>query len=183
MEPIVTYSERRLDGRRQFSLFPNEVLIAGSSIYGAHFESRFALASIEPTVSRLWIRSGVFLFGATMVGVSALICLILASLPPVVSWAYWPVWVIIATGVAGAVLLGFSFRKIEFASFRGQAGVIVLDVARSGPDRHRFDSFVAALVQQIQLARGVAQSTAPNAVPPAAPVDKSTVTEGPPPVS
>jgi hypothetical protein len=54
------------------------------------------------------------------------------------------------------MLLGLSFRRIEFAQFRSQAGVAVLDVARAGPGRDEFDGFVDALVRQIQIARGPA---------------------------
>jgi hypothetical protein len=60
------------------------------------------------------------------------------------------VWVIIAFGIVGFVLAGLSLKKIEFVQIRSLAGVRVLDIARSGPERHNFDRFVEALIQQIK---------------------------------
>lgn len=145
-----------MDGCRQFSLFPREVLVAGRSVYGAHFEARVPLATLEPTISRLFVRTGFFWFGWTLAGGSGLVCLVLASLSPAVSWSFWPIWVIIALGIGGVVLLGMSWRKVEFAQFRSQAGVTVLDVARAGPQRGQFDTFLDALAREIQNAKGKA---------------------------
>ncbi|HEV2331363.1 MAG TPA: hypothetical protein VGY56_21485 [Verrucomicrobiae bacterium] len=153
MDAIATYSERRIDGRRQFSIYPHEIVIVGRARFGAHFEVRLPLKTIDSTVSRLFIRSTLFLAGMCMAVGCAFICIILASLSPAVSWSYWLVWVIIAFGIVGFVLAGLSFKKIEFAQFRSQAGVRVLDIARSGPEHHKFDEFVQTLIQQIQAAK------------------------------
>jgi hypothetical protein len=114
-----------------------------------------------------------------MAGTGSLICLILASLSPAVSWAYWPIWCIIMLGVLGVILVGLSFRKVEFACFRSDAAVVVLDVARAGPDRDGFDEFVKALAGQIQVARGAAQPGASPNCGPTASAAKSGVTNGP----
>jgi hypothetical protein len=147
MDAIATYSERRSDGCRQFLLYPHEILIVGRARFGAHFEARLPLKTIDPTVSRLFIRSTLFLAGMCMAVGCSFICIILASLSPAVSWSYWLVWVIIVFGIIGFVLAGLSFKKIEFAQFRSQAGVRVLDIARSGPEHHKFDEFVETAIQ------------------------------------
>jgi len=63
METIATYSERRMDGRRQFSLFPDEIVVVGYHFFGASYEAGIPLKSIEPTVSRIFSRSTFFLAG------------------------------------------------------------------------------------------------------------------------
>lgn len=156
METITTYSERRMGARRQFSLYPHEVLVTGGTVSGAHFETRISLASLESTVSRRFVRSEFFLVGVCLAGGCTFACLLLASLSPVVSWSYWPVLCIIVMGIVGFVVIGRTFRLVEFAQFRNQAGVTVLDVARSGPERHKFEGFIDALVRQIQITRGAA---------------------------
>jgi hypothetical protein len=156
MDAIATYSERRLGAWRKFSLYRKEILVIGGRISGHRFESRIPFASLDPTVSRVFIRSEFFLIGICLALGCTFCCLILASLSPATSWSYWPVLSIMVFGIIGFILAGLSFRKIEFIQFRSQAGVTILDVARSGPDRHNFDKFIDELVRQIQSTRNVA---------------------------
>ncbi|HEY2840552.1 MAG TPA: hypothetical protein VGJ26_15455 [Pirellulales bacterium] len=49
---------------------------------------------------------------------------------------------------------GALFKKIEYAQFMSEARVCVLVIARSGPERANFDSFVARILEQIRIVRG-----------------------------
>ncbi len=45
-------------------------------------------------------------------------------------------------------------KKVEYARFCSEDyGSVLLNVARSGPERNQFDNFVRALVTQIQFAK------------------------------
>jgi hypothetical protein len=154
MDPIATYIERRMDGRREFSLSSDEILVVGKRLLGANYEVRIPLKSIEPTISRLFIRSTFFLAGACSALGSTFICITMWSIEP--SWlSFWPNWIFVATGIAGFVLAALTFKRVEFASFQSQAAVRVLDIARSGPERHKFDEFVNSVVRQIKAAQGM----------------------------
>ena len=55
----------------------------------------------------------------------------------------------------GGVLLAISTcRRLEWASFRNAAGADALMIARAGPNRGEFESFVSAVVNAIQAVRG-----------------------------
>ena len=146
LETIATYSERRINGRRQFSLFPHEILVVGHRFFGASYEVRIPLKSTEPTVSRIFVRSTFFLIGLVLAASNTFICILLKSL--LLPWSFLILF--IATGILGLILAGITFKRVEFAQFRSQAGVVVFDVARSGPERHKFDEFVETLIRQIQ---------------------------------
>ena len=51
-----------------------------------------------------------------------------------------------------------TMKKVEYARFcAAEYGSVLLSVARSGPERNRFESFVQALVSQIQYAKTLNQ--------------------------
>ncbi len=57
-------------------------------------------------------------------------------------------------GLAGLALSLATMRKTEFARFVNEARVVVLDIARSGKDRNRFQEFTGLVVTQIRKAQG-----------------------------
>jgi len=138
-----------MDGRRQFSLFPHEILVVGHRFFGASYEVKIPLKSIEPTVSRIFVRSTFFLAGVILAAGNTFICILLKSL--LLPWSFLILF--FALGIIGFCLVGATFKRIEFAQFRSQAGVVVFDVARSGPECHKFDEFVQTLIQQMQAAK------------------------------
>jgi hypothetical protein len=62
----------------------------------------------------------------------------------------------------GLLLLLPNIRPVEFAQFRSDAGVAVLDVKRIGPQSPEFDDFVGLLVKRIQAVRGRAEPLPTN---------------------
>jgi hypothetical protein len=64
--------------------------------------------------------------------------------------------------VAGLIVAIATMKKVEYARFCSEGyGMLLLNVARSGPDRNRFDSFVQALVSQIECAKKAAREEQP----------------------
>ena len=63
MEPLVTYSEQRFDGKRTFQLFPDRVVIRGSEMLASDYEQTVRLSSLKPEFDRTWYRSPSFISG------------------------------------------------------------------------------------------------------------------------
>lgn len=149
MDPIATYFERRIDWRTQFLLFPNEILIIGKRLAGPHYETRIPLKTLDPIITRWFSRSTLFLAGICLALGSTFICVVLRTAE--VSWlSYWMNWTFVVVGIFGFALVTLTFRKIEYARFRNEAGIIVLNIARSGPERRKFDEFIDTMVRQIK---------------------------------
>jgi hypothetical protein len=159
MEPVARYSERRIDGRRQFSLYPQEIVIVGKQLFGAHYEFKIPLKSLDPTISRIYTRSTFFLAGLGFgLGSFFIFGILWISFLHAV-WSFWMNWVILAVGIIGSALACLTFKKVEFAQFRSQAGVRILDMARSGPEASKFDEFLKTLVERILVANQTAPKT------------------------
>ena len=58
-------------------------------------------------------------------------------------------------GLCGFLFSLATWRMVEFAGFESDAGVVVLAIAKKGPDQERFDEFVNLLLEQIKQARGM----------------------------
>lgn len=157
MEPITTYSEVRFDGARTFTLFPDRVVVRGKQTLHSDFESEIPLATLDPNFERISIRNRTFMAGVWMALVSFVLCSILVS-GLKMSFADMTPVVVLMIGVAGLILSAATYRKVEFLRFKNQAGVTVLDVARSGREAAQFDSFVDALTKQIRLMRAGEQT-------------------------
>jgi hypothetical protein len=152
MEPIATYSEKRFDGKRTFTLLSDAVVVRGSATLSADFEARIPLSSLDPNYSTLRFRNRIFWGGIWMMTASFVVCSILVS-GFHMSWATMPPGMVACIGMAGFLLCIATGRKVEFIRFTTQAGVVVLDLARSGPERDKLDSFIDALTRQIRVAR------------------------------
>ena len=53
MEPLMTYAERRFDGKRTFQLFADRVVIRGSEGWSSEYEQIVRLDSLNPEFDRL----------------------------------------------------------------------------------------------------------------------------------
>ncbi len=155
METIATYSEQRFDGKRTFTLLSDAVLVRGSATLTAEFETRIPLSSLDPNYSTLRFRNRNFWAGLWMMLVSFLVCAVLVS-GFHMSWTTMPPGMVACIGIGGFLLCLATGRKVEFIRFTTQAGIVVLDLARSGPERGKLDSFIDALTKQIRVVRGAA---------------------------
>lgn len=67
------------------------------------------------------------------------------------------------TGMAGgmalisAMVAVITCKKIEYARFCSDAGVAILDIARSGPDIRLFDDFISGILRSSESARADAE--------------------------
>jgi hypothetical protein len=61
--------------------------------------------------------------------------------------------VLCALGFVGALLSIATAKKVEWVRFSTDAGIVVLDVARAGKNRDKFDTFVEALTNRIRATR------------------------------
>ena len=155
METIATYSEKRFDGKRTFTLLANTVVVSGSATLSSEFQTRIPLSSLDPNYSTLRFRNRSFWGGVWMVVISFVVCTILIS-GFQMFWATKPVVMVAMIGIGGFLLCLATARKVEFIRFTTQAGVVVLDLARSGPERDKLDGFIDALTKQIRIASGAA---------------------------
>ena len=138
--PTATFTERRFDGRRQFELYSDRIAISGIASLGARFELNIDLDALVPAPDRLWARSRGFWSGIGML-------LVFSTIPlgfEAVLSSYWKglSWVLAAGGLLLALATA---RRIEWAVFRNSAGIELVTIARSGPDRDNFQRFVDAV--------------------------------------
>ncbi|GAA5126582.1 hypothetical protein JIN84_15670 [Luteolibacter yonseiensis] len=149
MEPIATYSEKRFDGRRVFNLLPDSVLISGSTTFRAEFQCRVPLKGLDQHYDTIWLRNPLFGAGLGLFGVSLLVNVTLIS-GFHMDWASKPPILTACAGMWGFALSLATLRKVEFVCFRSLAGASGLDLARSGPQKEKLDTFVASLIRQIE---------------------------------
>jgi hypothetical protein len=154
VQPIATYRESQLQRTRLFVLGANRVLVKGRQRFGADFETPVDLVTLDPEFLVVRGRGPALKPGlvSLVVGLGTGVPFftgIIEEGPLVFGLCA------IAMTLTGVVLIAVSFRKLEMVRFRSAARpeLVLLDVIRSGPDRERFDDFVAALRNQIRIAR------------------------------
>jgi hypothetical protein len=165
-EPLARYYEVRPNGRRQFELFANRVIVNAKSVRG-EFVTTIMLADLRPEPNMLRVRPKEFRLGlfmlATSIGLGFAAFLVrgLGLLPDDKA-----IILMSAPGAAlfvSLVIMAATFRKIEFIQFVSKQGKPLLDIAKAGPQREGFRPFVEALIVQIAsgtygLLRGLALS-------------------------
>jgi hypothetical protein len=152
-EFIAQYDEVRPNGRRHFELFKDRVIVRSRT---ARVESEITvmLANLRPEPNRLRVRPKEFGFGVMLLYLSIGLAIVaLLTTGAVANPRLWStVWFSVAGGAlfVSLVIFAKTARKIEFLQFVSHQGNILLDVARSGPQRHEFDGFVETLIKQIR---------------------------------
>lgn len=143
---MLTYREVLAAGERTFHLDGDLLTIRGRTPLRSSFETTVRLAEADPHPTLLWIRPRLFFL---LVGLALLFAI--ASLVATASgvaternMADLIMWC--AAGLM-LVLSSRCFRKVRFTQFRNRSGVVLFDVAQSGPDRARYDAFIAAIRQ------------------------------------
>ena len=148
MQPLATYHERfPLYMKRKFELYEDRIVVTVSKLLSRQ-EVPIDLTTIDPNAGSLWRVRPYF-------PIAVIIGFILLLLSPLaikvfvrpVAWTHW--------GLSAVVLalLIRSLVKIEFAQFRNIANVVVLDIARHGPDRSKHEAFVDRIMMQAEMAR------------------------------
>jgi hypothetical protein len=156
MEAIVTYSEVTLTGKRKYELYPDKIVMRGSGTWSYDFEQTLPLTKISADYGKLRMRPPVTWISLTIFLLTGLLSIVLVREFAIQSRAI-PGVLGILSGSALIVAIA-TMKKVEYAQFCAAGyGSVLLSVARSGPERDRFDSFVRALVSQIEYANKLKQ--------------------------
>jgi hypothetical protein len=155
MEIIATYSEKRFDGARTFTLLPDKILVSGKQSLTSDFDVTIPLVKLSPEPDRMRVRNSMFGVGMWMaligfigsgILVSGLHMTFAQSMPGLVA----------GLGFVGLVLMANCWQKVDWVRFQNDGGLVVLDIARAGKQAVELDAFVAALTKQIKIARNLA---------------------------
>ena len=152
-EPIAGYYEVRPNGRRQFELFADRVIVKSKSAR-ADSVITVMLADLRPEPNEVRVRPKEFGVGLGMLVAAVGLALFAISgrgmAPPRDDKT--SLWLSLAAAclIVGLAILSKTFRKIEFTQFVSNHGRPLLDVARAGRQRASFDSFVETLIGQIR---------------------------------
>lgn len=156
MKPIATYSEATLTGKRRYELYPDKILVEGAVSGSYDYERGFTLSKISTEYITLRIRP--------LVAWVALITCIVTGFASFLLVYEFAVSSRVLPGVLGiysgsALIVAIAtMKKVEYARFCSEDyRIVLLSVARSGPDKKQFDTFVQAVVNQIVQARDAAQ--------------------------
>ena len=144
MSALMTYSERRFEGHRDFELQADRVLVRGKEFLAGEFEQIVLLDTLRPEINRMWARPRGFTSGITLL----IACLGIKQGFGLSVFSYWG-GLAVVLAVGGALLALITSRKIGWVVFKSRAGVDALTIARSGPDKEQFDAFVEAIVREI----------------------------------
>ena len=155
MDPIAIYTEIRFDGTRTFTLFPDRVHIRGKNTLQSDFEAEIPLAILSPGYFKANFRHPACMVGIGMAIISLIVCEILVD-GLKMTFAQNAPGLMVVMGVSGLILAAATYRKVEFVQFQNISGITVLNIARSGEQVAKLDSFIDALTKQIRVASGAA---------------------------
>ena len=149
--PIATYLEVTSRGKRSFELHLDRVVVRGRLAF--EFESTVRLGDLRPEPNKIWLRDRAVRVAPFFLVLSVMLLFLAA----VVHLPDWLGTGMVASGIGSlvaAIALWTKFgSKIEYAQFPSHAGLILLDVGRSGSDRIQFDEFVESLIESIRAAQ------------------------------
>jgi len=148
----LVYRETVLSRRRTFTLGPDGVRVEQSGWSVAEVDTTVPFDLMNPRRIRMRVRTGPAWVGAVVLSLG-----IGFAIAAFEGWggADTPLlWIQAGSlGAAGLVTTVWFLRRIEYLRFESDAGVPVLDVARSGPDAAQFDAFLDRLTDRIRDAR------------------------------
>jgi hypothetical protein len=181
MSALAQYSERRHEGRRDFTLYADRIEIRGKEYLGAEYEMTILLKTLTPEIDRMRVRNKSCSAGFWILFGSVLLAFILMRGfdHPVVGGATGPLW---ALALCGAFMLLATCRRESYAIFKADSGLAALSIAKEGRQREQCDHFVSLVQHQIRAAKNSEPYAAPNGGP-AASVDNPSAPSGPPSVS
>src|SRR4051812_38805746 len=159
MKPIFAYSQATLSGKARYELFHDKIVIRGGVSGFYDFERTLALKKISAEYIKLRVRPTVAWISLCLSILTGLVCFVLIHdfmLPEAIPGT---LGILSASALVVAIA---TMKKVEYASFCSEdSGSVLLNVARSGPEKNQFDSFVNALVMQIENAKQAARQSLP----------------------
>ena len=155
----LTYRERRMEGRRTLTLHRNYLQIEGHGNFGEKYVMKYGLNELIADPVQLCMRPPMLWKLTSMATLSAVAGAAISEFDGEEGFTT-------AVGTAFAFAIIFFLpsllllQRIRYAQFRARAGLVLFDVACSGPDRHMFDGFVAEIA-----GRAAAVVPVPSATP------------------
>ena len=152
-EPLARYREARPNGRRQFELFADRVIVTSKSAK-ADSVITVVLADLRPEPNLLRVRPKEFTVGllmlVTSVGLGFFAILANVTESPLDDKTKFCLSLAGGCFLVSLVIIWKTVRKIEFTQFVSNHGTPLLDIADAGPQRVGFRSFVDTLIGQIR---------------------------------
>ena len=155
--PLYIYREKRFEGKRVFELFPERIRVQVDRNFGTKSDITIRLSILNHVPNRVWVRSKAFQTGFWILFSAGILWGVFSG-----NFSHslrtTKAFIVAAEAVTGLGLMLATVRRIEYVSFTSLAGVTVLDVARSGPDKAQFDVFTQHLITLIPRASNSAQT-------------------------
>ncbi len=151
MEPLATYSERFLEVRRRFALYPDRVVVEARWRWRGRFETTVPLGTLRPEVRYVTVRYRLHRYAGWALALS-LLGLAAAVYRPggtVLTTGLAILGGAVAAGSAAVLLLTHRIRRTVFARFDPRAGRGGLDIGIAGNDAATFEAFVGQVRRQI----------------------------------
>lgn len=149
--PLATYTERLLQVRRDFALYPDRVEVRAAWLLGKRQQTTVPLADLTARSTEFFVRNR-WAKRALMLGSLAVAAAVVFGRPGQSAWAQRAS--LVGWAVAGVCALVFArtLRKVRFVRLLKPDGKAGLDLAQAGPDAARFEAFLAAVRKQILAA-------------------------------
>jgi hypothetical protein len=161
----VRFREVRPNGRRQFDLLADRVIVHSRSAR-VDSEITIMLADLRPEPNRLLVRPKEFALGLLILIASiplAFIGFVVRESAAIRNEKYL-MWFAFAGAIlfVSLVILSKTSRKIPFTQFVSHNGHPLLDVARAGPQRADYDAFLETLIDRIRANQKGGRSIPPK---------------------
>jgi hypothetical protein len=149
-EPLAVYSERLLEVRRRFLLYPDRVVVQARWLLKGSFEHTVRLGSLKSQHRSLVIRYRLFRYAGWALAVGLLLFAMAfheAKGGAIGLGGY----VTLALAVIGGLLvvLTYPLRRLKFVCFDAKSGRGGLDIGSAGNDNATFEGFVRSVEQQV----------------------------------
>jgi hypothetical protein len=152
MEPLDSYRQKNVSGSRLFELFDDRVVVSGYEAFSPRFKRTVPLVILEPTVIEFRLRSHNDVVGFINLMIGGWGAFSWRSHPPI--YMNPGFWVCGSFAMIGLCLMLTAIRDVDAASFIEASGQRRrLTIARSGPDKGRYQDFVERMASQIRLCR------------------------------
>jgi hypothetical protein len=151
MDPLSAYSERLLEVRREFLLYPDRVVVKARWLLKGRFEHTVRLSTLKGDYRQLVVSYRMFRYAGWALAMGALFFAMMfyeAKGRPLGFWGY----LTLGVAVLGAIALALTYplRRLTFVRFDPKSGRGGLDIGSAGNDESRFRDFVRAVQQQIR---------------------------------
>jgi hypothetical protein len=157
MSAIAKYREVTLFGKRNYELHSDKIVVVGAGMGSYEFEQTLLLTKISPNYIRLRIRPSIAWISLTISIVTGLLSVVLVREFAIRSAAIPGVLGIFSC--SALIVAIATMKRVEYARFCSDGyGSMLLNVARSGPERNQFENFVQKLVSQIEPAKKLARA-------------------------